>query len=268
MNSAEILSEFVKKNASTILRIGAVVGVGVSNILTARATMKVSDEIRGNEMTTKEKIKTAAPHYIPSLVAGGLTAACIIGSGKLSNKQIAAYAGALALSENIHKEYKQAVIDEVGEEKEKEITSKIDERKFKTIMEKDVDFFETEGLIYFIDGLSEDGFYATREKVDKAIYKLNRKLSLGYVVTLNSFRRDLGLDPIECGSVVGWSKLNDYNDDIDEWVDFRLVPCETADWCTYISYLNMPHGLGISPAEEREAIRHTFKDKEYQGQWI
>lgn len=267
MNSAEILSEFVKRNASTILRIGAVVGVGVSNILTARATLKASDEIRDKEMTTKEKIKTVAPHYIPSVIAGGLTAACIIGSGELSNKQIAAYAGALALSENIHNEYKQAVIEEVGEEKEKDISLKVDQRKMRTIMEKDVDYFNTDGLVYFVDGLSEDGFYATKEKVDKAFFKLNRKLSLGYYVTLNAFRRDLGLDPINYGTVVGWSKLDVYNrESIDNWVDFQVVECEGGNGY-YIRYLDLPHGLNIDPVGERNAMKQ-FKDTEYQTMFI
>lgn len=273
--NTENLVKALKDAAPTILTVCAAAGVVVSNILTAKTALKVDDILRNEEfdrktefqppLTTKEKIKIAAPHYIPSIIVGGATIACMLGSNAMNRKQIAAFAGALALSDNIRERYRNAVIEEYGEEKDTEIMESIQQR---TITEEDGKYESTDGMIFFVDGITDEGFYTTKDVVNQAIFKLNRKLHLGNYVTLNSFRRDLGLKPTNFGSVVGWSLLDSCGKNKeDDWVDFHLVPCEGNDNTIYISYLNLPHGLGLDPVEEKRYLKE-FKDKEYQAMFI
>lgn len=269
------LVKVIKDAAPTILTVCAAAGVVVSNVLTAKTALKVHDILRNEEfdrktefqapLTTKEKIEIAAPHYIPSILVGGAAIACMFGSNAMNRKQIAAFAGALALSDNIRERYRQVVVEEYGEEKDAEIIEAVQKR---TITEEEGKRESTDGMIFFIDGVSEEGFYSTKEAVNEAIFKLNRKLHLGNYVTLNSFRRDLGLKPTNFGSVTGWSLFDKCGKSTeDNWVDFHLVRCEGDENAIYISYLNLPHGLGLDPIEERHYLKE-FKDKEYQTMFI
>lgn len=269
--NTENLVKALKDAAPTILTVCAAAGVVVSNVLTAKTALKVDDILRNEEsdrkeeLTVKEKVKIAAPHYIPSIIVGGATIACMLGSNAMNRKQIAAFAGALALSDNIRERYRQAVIEEYGEEKDTEIMESIQQR---TITEEDGKYESTDGMIFFVDGVTDEGFYTTKDIVNQAIFKLNRKLHLGNYVTLNSFRRDLGLKPTNFGSVVGWSLFDSCGKNKeDDWVDFHLVPCEGNENAIYISYLNLPHGLGLDPVEEKRYLKE-FKDKEYQAMFI
>ena len=267
----------LKKSMPTILTLCAGAGLVASNVLTAKATLKVDQIIRDEEfdrrtenyepLTTKEKVKIAAPHYIPSVIAGSLSIACMIGSHQMDKKQIVAYASALGIADNFQRNYQKVITERYGKGVNEEIVEEVQRRP--TVPDAAAKNVKHDGMLYFIDGITEEGFYADKETVNEAIYKVNRKLHLGNYVTLNSFRRDLGLKPTNFGSVVGWSTALDSigRGESDDWVDFHLVPCETADWCVYISYLSMPHGLGISPREEKK-IMETFKDKEYQSMWI
>ena len=78
----EVFEAAVKRSMPTILTVCAAVGLVASNILTAKATLKVDEIIKdeNNEkpLTTKEKIKIAVPHYVPSIVVGCLSIACIV----------------------------------------------------------------------------------------------------------------------------------------------------------------------------------------------
>ena len=123
MNTEQV-GYFIKRNMSTILSIGAAVGVVVSNILTNKASIKATlkvDEIEKNkhrELTFIEEVKVVAPIYAYSIVVGAATIGCIFGSNFLNKKQLAALAGAMSILQANFKRYRTEVVNEVGKEKE------------------------------------------------------------------------------------------------------------------------------------------------------
>ena len=260
----------------TILSIGAAVGVVVSNILTNKASIKATlkvDEVekkKHRELTFIEEVKVVAPIYAPSIVVGAATIGCIFGSNFLNKRQLVALAGAMSLLQANFKRYREEVVHEVGEEKEEEIWKAIKEPTTKTISEQESKFVDTTGLIFFIDSLTDEGFYTDKSTVESAILKLNRKLTLSqnHTVTLNEFRHDLELHPTNFGNIVGWSKIDmDENDKTDEWVDIQLVPFENNRGY-YIRYLDLPHGLFMETKKEKREAKGWFKDLEYQSSAI
>lgn len=90
-----------KKNASIILSCLGAVGVVATAIVTAKATIKAVDILedaeKDHELTKKEKIKAVAPTYIPAVVLGASTVACIFGANVLSTKYQASLMSAYAL---------------------------------------------------------------------------------------------------------------------------------------------------------------------------
>ena len=275
MNTEQV-GYFIKRNMPTILSIGAAVGVVVSNILTNKASIKATlkvDEVekkKHRELTFIEEVKVVAPIYAPSIVVGAATIGCIFGSNFLNKKQLAALAGAMSLLQANFKRYREEVVRDVGEEKEEEIWKAAKEPTTKTISEQESKFVDTTGLTFFIDSLTDEGFYTDKSTVESAILKLNRKLALSpnQTVTLNAFRHDLELHPTNFGNIVGWSKIDiDENDKVNEWVDIQLVPFENNNGY-YIRYLDLPHGLFMETKKEKREAKGWFKDLEYQSSMI
>lgn len=275
MNSEQV-GYFIKRNMPTILSIGAAVGVVISNILTNKASIKATlkvDEIekkKHRELTFIEEVKVVAPIYAPSIVVGAATIGCIFGSNFLNKKQLAALAGAMSLLQANFKRYREGVVNEVGKEKEEEIWKDSRTPVTKTVSEQESKFVDTTGLTFFIDSLTDEGFYADKATVESAILKLNRKLALSrrQTVTLNQFRDDLDLHPTNFGNIVGWSKIDmDENDKTNEWIDIQLVPFENGDGY-YLRYLDLPHGLFMATKQEKREAKGWFKDLEYQSSMI
>lgn len=278
MNTEQV-GYFIKRNMPTILSIGAAVGVVVSNILTNKASIKATlkvDEIekkKHRELTFIEEVKAVAPIYAPSIVVGAATIGCIFGSNFLNKKQLAALAGAISILQANFKRYRTEVVNEVGKEKEENIwkaSRPNGESLYKTVSEQESKFVDTTGLIFFIDSLTDEGFYTDKATVESAILKLNRKLQMNphQTVTLNEFRNDLDLHPTNFGNIVGWSKIDvDEYDTTDPWIDIQLVPFENTDGY-YIRYLSLPHGLFMATKKEKRDAKKWFKDMEYSSSML
>lgn len=265
----------------TILSIGAAVGVVVSNILTNKASIKATlkvDELekkKHRELTFAEEVKAVAPIYAPSIVVGAATIGCIFGSNFLNKKQLVALAGAMSILQANFKRYRTEVVNEVGEEKEENIWKKSkanvsSDKLYKTISEQESKFVDTTGLTFFIDSLTDEGFYTDKATVESAILKLNRKLQMSnhQTVTLNEFRDDLDLHPTNFGNIVGWSKIDmDEDNKINSWVDIQLVPFENMDGY-YLRYLDLPHGLFMATKQEKRDAKKWFKDMEYSSSML
>lgn len=278
MNSEQV-GYFIKRNMPTILSIGAAVGVVVSNILTNKASIKATlkvDEIekkKHRELTFIEEVKVVAPIYSPSIVVGAATIGCIFGSNFLNKKQLAALAGAMSILQANFKRYRTEVVNEVGKEKEENIwkaSRPNGESLYKTVSEQESKFVDTTGLTFFIDSLTDEGFYTDKATVESAILKLNRKLQMNpnQTVTLNEFRNDLDLHATNFGNIVGWSKIDvDEYDTTDPWIDIQLVPFENLDGY-YIRYLSLPHGLFMATKKEKREAKGWFKDMECRSSML
>lgn len=278
MNTEQV-GYFIKRNMPTILSIGAAIGVVVSNVLTNKASIKATlkvDEVekkKHRELTFIEEVKVVAPIYAPSIVVGAATIGCIFGSNFLNKKQLAALAGAMSILQANFKRYRTEVVNEVGKEKEENIwkaSRPNGESLYKTISEQESKFVDTTGLTFFIDSLTDEGFYTYKATVESAILKLNRKLQMNpnQTVTLNEFRNDLDLHPTNFGNIVGWSKIDvDEYDSTDPWIDIQLVPFENTEGY-YIRYLSLPHGLFMATKKEKREAKGWFKDMEYSSSML
>ena len=104
---------FIKRNAPTILTCLGAVGVIVTAVMAVKGTPKAltllenAKEEKEEELTKLEKIKIAGPVYIPAIITGAATIACIFGSNSISKNQQATLMSAYALLDNSYKEYKK-----------------------------------------------------------------------------------------------------------------------------------------------------------------
>ena len=196
---------FLKRNGSTILTVLGGAGVVATAVTAVKATPKaiklieVYEEQKGEGLTTLEKIKVAGPHYIPSILIGAGTIACIFGANILSKRNQASLISAYALIDNSYKEYKKKVAELYGDEAHKEVVSSIAKDKYTD----DIRVSDDKQLFY--DEFSHRYFESTLEDVIKAEYNTNRQLQCNGGVYLNDYYEFLGLEPSPVGTELGWS---------------------------------------------------------------
>ena len=212
---------FVGRNGSTILTCMAGVGLIATAVLTAQATPKAMTRVenarkeKGEDLTKAEAAIAAAPSYIPPVITGVATLACMFGASVLNKRQQASFISAYALLDNSYKEYKKKVEELYGEGANENVKSEIAKDKYN---ESDIE--PEDGMKLFYDDFSGRYFESTLEKVQDAEYNINRDLSMRDYATLNEFYEYLGLIPIDGGDDLGWSTGMNNDHYWQAWIDF------------------------------------------------
>lgn len=225
---------FINRNAPTILTVAGGVGVVATSVLAVKATPKVltilkeAEEEKGEELTVMEKVIVAAPSYIPAVVTGAATLACIFGANVLNKRQQASLASAYAMIDASYKEYRKKVDELYGEDADAHVREEISKDKYK---EKDIP--KHDGKLLFFDEFSGRFFHSTLEKVQNAEYLVNRDLVMQYYSTLNDFYGYLGIPHVDGGHEIGWSTAMNDQAYWQEWVDFSNVKTVTDDGVEY-----------------------------------
>ena len=226
------MKHFWHRNTSTILTSLGGVGVVATAVLAVKATPKAmrlidkAEEEKGDELTQIETVKATWKPYIPAVVTGVATIACIFGANTLNKRQQAAMVSAYALLDSSYKEYTQKVKDLYGEETHQKIINAIAAEKAENIGVNAPGFVSDNHLYtdekcgeerLFYDEYGKRFFQATLEQVISAEYHLNRNYVLRGYTVLNELYDFLGLEPTKYGSELGWA----IDDDGSFWIDFN-----------------------------------------------
>lgn len=212
---------FLNRNASTILTCLGGVGVVATAVLAVKETPKAlkvlerAEEEKGEELTKMEIIKVAGPVYIPSVLVGVSTIACIFGSNMLNKRTQASLMSAYALLDNSYKEYRNKVGELYGEDANEKITEELAKDKYK---EDEIPVSDDKKLFY--DEFSGRMFESTINEVQNAEYQINRDLSMRDYATVNEFYEYLKIPPIEGGDELGWSTGMNFDYYWQSWIDF------------------------------------------------
>lgn len=245
INSFKNLGVIFKKHSPEILTCLGIAGVITSTIFTAKGTVKAvklieekKKEEQVEELTPIETLKVVWPCYVPTLIFTALSVSCIVGANSVNLRRNAALAAAYSLSESSLKEYKDKVIETVGEKKEREIKDAIN----KDILEKNpvssnnvIDTGNGQSLCY--DYLSGRYFKSDVNSLKKALNEFNRRLLLDTYLSLNDFYEEIGLDSIGAGYDLGWRSENRL-----DLVEFDLGSQIASDGtpCIVLNFLNGP----------------------------
>lgn len=223
---------FLSRHTSTILTGVGAAGVVATTVLAVKATPKAmalleeAKQEKADELTTVEIVKVAGPVYIPTIITGVTTLACIIGSNVLNRRQQASLASAYALLDASYKEYKAKLKEIYGVEAHQNIVNSIAIEKAEDIAVRSSTFCTTCDLSIedndgepklFYDEFGSRYFEATIEQVMSAEYHLNRNYVLRGCADLNEFYEFLGLELTDYGTVLGWASLDVGMD----WIDFN-----------------------------------------------
>lgn len=211
MNKAQY---FLKKHASTILTITGAAGVVVTSVLAVKATPKAmmliekAKEEKKEDLTVLETVKVAWKPYIPAVISGASTIACIFSANYLSIKSQASIMSAYALLDNAYKEYRSNVDELYGEKADVTV-------KREMIKSRLQDIKVEEGKELFFDFQSMQVYQSTLDEVIRVGEEFKKNFKNRGYAFLNEYYYMLGIPLVQYGYQLGWDDLiedcNPYN---------------------------------------------------------
>lgn len=203
----------IVKHSPEILVGFGIAGMLTTTVLAVRATPKALElieekkaDLEVEKLTPKEVIETTWKCYVPAIATGILSSACLIGSNSVNLRRNAALATAYTLSETALREYKDKVIETIGEKKEKAVRDAIAKDKIDRNPLSGNEVVITEkGDTLCYDAISGRYFKSDIDKLKRAENEINRRLLLDEYISLNEFYYEIGLSETKMGNDLGWN---------------------------------------------------------------
>lgn len=208
----------VSRHSPEILTGIGIAGMITTTVLAVKATPKALRKIEERKkaegvekLKAVDTVKAAWKCYIPAAVTGVASTTCLICAQAESNRRNAALAAAYKISETALTEYREKVIETIGEKKEATVREKVAQDRVKEHMANNTEVYITEkGETLFLDPLSHRTFKSDIELIRRAVNNLNYELTtsiMGYV-SLNEFYDEIGLPRTTMGDKIGWNLDN------------------------------------------------------------
>lgn len=233
----------VSKHSPELLTGLGIAGMITTTVLAVKATPKALDLIEekrdeldlapSERLHPAEIIKAAWKPYIPAAVTGVTSVACLIGASSVNSKRNAALATAYNLSATALAEYKEKVLETVGEKKEQIIRNKVaEERINKDPVNQSAIIVSGNGNTRCFDTITKRRFTSDIDTINRIVNELNRKMLNGEdYISLNEFYYELGLDGSSIGDELGWNVINGLIElDFSAQLDTDGIPCIVIDY--------------------------------------
>lgn len=251
---------FISRNSTTIMTIMATSGVITASILSVDATRKACKEIEKEKifrakkceedgapveslndimLTKREVVGLCWKYYIPPAIVMLTSVGCIIGAQSVNERRKAVLAGLYSASEATLKEYKEKIVEAVGDKKAEEIQAAVNEEKIKKNPQTDKNTFvqnantPIQGIKCY-DPMTGRYFISTVDCIREAEASVNRDIISDDWVPLNTLYLHLGLGEVDLGNDVGWSTSLPLKIKLTSCLDESNTPCLA------INYLNSP----------------------------
>lgn len=241
---------FMTKHTPEILTGIGIAGMITTTVLAVKATptalelieethdeLYPLDDYKEMPVPITEAVKACWKCYLPAVITGVTSTACLIGAVSVSSRRTAALAAAYRLSETNLAEYMEKTLKTVGEKKEKNIHEKISEDRVEQnpVPKSVVVNMEHEGTL-FMEPLSKRYFKSDVEVIRRAVNKVNAQIlnDISGYVSLNDFYDELELEHTDLGYDLGWNTSHLLK------LDFDLIKTDDDKALWVIYYENAP----------------------------
>lgn len=203
----------VSKHSPEILTGLGIGGMITSTVLAVKATPKAcmlldakKKEEHTDTLCAMDVVKTTWKCYIPTVLTGTTSVICLIAANSVNAKRNAALATAYKLSETALMEYRDKVVEVIGEKKEQTVRDKVAEERIKNNPVSTTEVFITEkGNTLCYDSISGRYFKSDMDKLKRAENELNKRMFSELYISLNEFYEELGLSHTMIGNQIGWN---------------------------------------------------------------
>jgi hypothetical protein len=242
---AKRAERLVANNSPAILTAIGVTGTLTTALLASQASFKAARILGDLEYELeimnqppadfKTKVANIWILYLPSVATGGFTVACIIGANRIGTRRAAAMAAAYSLSEKAFVEYKDKVVERIGEGKEQKIRDEIaqDRVNANPVTSREV-ILTGSGDVLCYDSITGRYFQSSMETLRKAENDVNKQILHDGYASLHEFYSAIGLEATPYSSEIGW------NSDTLLELRFSAVLSDDKRPCISIEYHSYP----------------------------
>lgn len=229
------LAAFIKNNTPALLTAVGITGFVSTALLTAKAgaegerileqerwdRAQAGHKLHGETITNREAIELTWKQYIPAGITLLISAGCVIGSHKLSAKHQAALLGIATMSEGYLADYKEKVIEVIGEKAEKEIVNQVATDRIERAQPNISQVLIAEEEVWCFDTITSREFKSTVERLRRAENEINHQTQHDWCASLNDFYDKVGLPRAEIGEDIGWNS--------DKLLDLQITTTKFKD---------------------------------------
>ena len=241
VSTAAKIGNSLRKHSPEICTALGIGGMIFTTALAVKATPKAlklledrKKEEKVDELTATETVKTVWKCYIPSVLTGAFSIFLIVTSNSINLKRNAAITAAYSLSETAFREYKNKVVETIGERKEEAVRDSVAKDRIQRAPEQEVILTEKGNMLCY-DTLSGRYFKTDIEKLKSSVNELNRQMRDEMFISLNEYYYELGLRPTKIGDDLGWDIDKGYIE-----LSFSSQLTDTQTPCLVIDYANPP----------------------------
>lgn len=215
----------VKKHSPEILTGLGIAGMVSTTVMavstTPKALMLIEEEKRRQNAINREEndifepitklhpkdvVKVTWKCYIPAAITCTASIFCLVGASSVNARRNAALATAYSLSESAIKEYREKVIETIGEKKEKTVRDAIAKDAIdKNPVSNSEIIITKKGDTLCYDSLSGRYFKSDIDKIKQGVNEANKELLSQSYLSLNDFYYHLDLNNSEIGYYIGWN---------------------------------------------------------------
>lgn len=236
-----------KKHSPELLTGIGIAGMVTTVVLAVRATpkaLRLIDEKKADipeeeNIPRIEAVKAAWKVYVPAILTGILSTICLIGANSVNQRRNAAIAAAYSLSESALKEYREKVVETIGERKEQAIRDDIAKDRITENPVREV-IVSDRGSTLCYDSLSGRYFKSDIEKLRRIVNDLNRRMRDEMFISLNDFYCAIDnpdLCPTKLGDILGWNIDKGYIDlNFSSQLTTDGTPCLVLDYTVVPEY--------------------------------
>lgn len=241
---AKHIERVAVENTPAILTAIGVTGTVTTAIFASKGSFKAAELIREEEAANgtaedpKQRLVDRArltwTCYIPAVGVGTATIACIVFANQIGTRRAAAMAAAYTMSEKAFTEYREKIVEKIGESKEQEARDEIaQERVERNPLGSQVIVMQEREVLCF-DQYTGRYFNSSMEDLKQAQNKINYRMIRENYASLNDFYDFIGLDWVPTGDDLGWN-----SDQLLE-LRFSTVLSEDQRPCIAIDFSTVP----------------------------
>lgn len=160
-----------------------------------------------NKLLVKDVVRLTWKCYVPAVATGLVSIACVVGGSTVNMRRNAALATAYTLSETAFKEYRDKVVETVGEKKEKVVREELhrDILEKNPVENKEIIVTNT-GDVRCFDVWSGRYFMSDMNTLQRVVNEMNEQMinKFNPYISLNDFYYRLGLTETKAGDELGW----------------------------------------------------------------
>lgn len=243
-------------NSPLILTALGVTGSLTTAFLASKASFKASEKLENERLsrsirnkeakrqgrdldppldTIPEKAKLVWKLYIPAASSAATTIFFIVAANRVGTRRAAAMAAAYSLAEKTFIEYKDKVIETIGDKKEEVLRNEIAQAEIDRNPPSQGKIIITgKGTYLCYEAFTGRYFYNSIETMRQAQNEINNQINNNYYASLSDFYELVGLPRTDMSDEFGWN--------VTELLDLQFIPVinEDEEPCISVRYNAVP----------------------------